>query len=146
MRRPQDMIVIPIRPQGKIISRGLSITFSLRVKNSWKWKVHFMCLHILMYSYNHQFFEIFIFWTNCKLNKYMNRYLTKRHNYNRINYYRLALYILAPKVLLISSFFFSGRRNLRLDPHRVIFSPYCFSIVLFFRQFYNPNYVVYMVV
>ena len=76
----------------------------------------------------------------------MNRYLTKRHYNNRINYYRLALYILAPKVLLISSYFFSGRRNLRLDPHRVIFSPYCFSIVLFFRQFYNPNYVVYMVV
>ena len=76
----------------------------------------------------------------------MNRYLTKRHYNNRINYYRLALYILAPKVLLIS-YFSSPDDGFLGQTHIELFSLLiAFLLFYFFRQFYNPNYVVYMVV
>ena len=63
----------------------------------------------------------------------MNRYLKKRHNHNRFNYYYLTLYILAPKVLLISSFLLG--LILKVDPHRVIFSVLFFYCSIFFLSF-----------
>ena len=41
---------------------------------------------------------------DCASNKYMNRYLKKRHDYNRFNYCHLSFNVLAPKVLLILPF------------------------------------------
>ena len=46
----------------------------------------------------------FVCGINCPSNKYMNRYLKKRHDYNRFNYCHLSFNVLAPKVLLILPF------------------------------------------